>query len=175
MLTLKRIFLITLISIPLFSLKAQVSYNDVKAVFMERFTRFIDWPANQSTDDTFIIMVIDDKNFYNTLSNIHKQLKIKNRNVQIKHITNYQSIDTCQMLFIGSNMKDDLENILKISQEKNILTVSDTKGFAQKGTHINFYLKENQVRFEMNEESLKQADFTVSYLLLNVAKIVRSE
>lgn len=174
----KQIFIILLVLVPLLNLKAQVSYNDVKAVFIERFTRFIEWPAEKSMDDTtrlFKITVLNDKNFYNTLNNIYSDQKIYNKKVQVKHISNYKDIENCHLLFIGDNQSGNLKNILKTAQEKNILTISDKKGFSEKGVHINFFVKNEQIRFEINQESLKEAHFTVSYLLLNVAKIVGKE
>jgi YfiR/HmsC-like len=177
MFILKRILYLILLIIPVFSLKAQVSYNDVKAVFIERFTRFIDWPDEQTIKnaDNFIITVIDDADFYNTLTSVYENVKIKNKKVDVRQISDLKDIKGCQLLFIGSSQKKNLDAITKIAGEKDILTLSAGEGFAKQGTHINFFLKNNQVRFEVNEELLKESGFKVSYLLLNVARIVKKE
>jgi len=52
------------------------------------------------------------------------------------------------------------------------LTIGDTKGFAQQGVIINFYIKDEKVRFEINVDAAKRANLKISAKLLRLAKIV---
>jgi hypothetical protein len=55
-----------------------------------------------------------------------------------------------------------------------ILTIGDTEGFGEKGVMINFIIRDNKVRFEINPEAARRAGLTISSKLLSLATIVHS-
>ena len=55
------------------------------------------------------------------------------------------------------------------------MTMGDVSGFAQHGVMINFYMEHNKVRFEINEDRVKDSNLSVSSQLLKLARIVRKE
>jgi hypothetical protein len=65
--------------------------------------------------------------------------------------------------------------ILSCTGNKPILTVSDTKGFAEKGVLINFYMMGDKIKFEINEKAVHESGLVMSYRLLNLARIVHQE
>ena len=56
-----------------------------------------------------------------------------------------------------------------------MMLVGERDGFADDGAHINFYLLEERVKFEVNVDSVKRSGLEVSATLLKLAKIVRDE
>jgi len=156
----------------------QLSEYEMKAIFLERFTRFIEWPEEgrpDSTSETFILGVIGKNPFGSILDEIYSDQKIKNKAVEIRYISNMEEITGCHLLFIARSKKQKLQGILSFINEKPILTVSDTKGFAQKGVHINLYRKKDGTGFEINLSAALRTGFKISHLLLNIAKIVKEE
>ena len=157
---------------------AQASEYRLKAVFLERFTRFIEWPEKTSISDTskpFVIKIIGKNPFGDVLETIYSKTKIKNKPVKIYYISSLEEIEDCQILFIAASMESSLQQILKYTNEKPILTISDHQGFGQRGVIINFFIENNKVRFEINEKSLNQSGLYMSYLLLNVATVLKEE
>ena len=157
---------------------AQATEYKLKAAFLERFTRFVEWPENTAFSDNtkpFIITVIGESPFSNALDDLYTSHKIKNKKVRINYITDITDIDSCHILFISSSLESSLEKILAYTKTKPILTISDHDGFASRGVIINFFIADNKVRFEINEKALKQSKLYMSYLLLNVATIVKTE
>jgi len=157
------------------TLSAQTPEYEVKAVFLERFTRFIEWPADSSISDTstpFIIGVMGDNPFDHILEELYKNYKIKNKNVRIKYFSTPEQITECNLLYISESEKDKLNSILEKINNKPILAVSDSDGFAEEGIHINLYVKNNKVRYEINESTLTKSGFTAWAQLLSSAKIV---
>jgi len=61
---------------------------------------------------------------------------------------------------------------LKVCGGAEVLTVGDTKGFAELGGIINFVLDNDRVRFEVNRKAAEQAGLKISSKLLIVAKLV---
>ncbi len=169
--------LIILIFLSLFvsTLTAQISEYRVKAVFLERFTRFTEWPGESAINDTtkpFVISVIGKNPFGNLLEETYSSQKILNKNIEIRYISKIDQIEETNILFISKSKQKELSKILSYTKDKPILTVGDTKGFAKKGVMINFYLSSGKLRFEINETAVKESGLSMSYLLLQVALIV---
>lgn len=156
----------------------QHGYNEylLKAVFLERFTRFVEWPQDDSfNDDTkpFIIGVIKPGPFDSILAPIYKNQAIKGKPVKIRYIKKINEIHHCHMLFIGNTGFKKLKKIIKSVRFYPVLTVSDSKGYAKRGVHINMYIDEKkQIRFEINKKAVTQSGLAISYLLLKVSKQV---
>lgn len=147
----------------------------LKAGFIERFTRFIEWPANANMDDQaqpFVIGVIGDDPFDGNLDKFYKKTSIKNKKVDIHYYSSPDQIKPCNILFISESKHDEIESILKSLKSDSILTMADTDGYAEKGVMINFIIKEDKIRFEINESSIKQSKLKVSHLLLRQATVV---
>ncbi len=100
---------------------------------------------------------------------------VNNRKILIKHLDNVQDIDTCQILFISASKKNELDAILKKIEHKNILTISDSEGFAHKGVAINFVIIEGKIKFEINNRALERAGLQVSSQLKKLAILVEEE
>lgn len=154
---------------------AQISEYDVKAVYLERFARFVEWPEKSAVSDSsqpFILGVIGENPFGSILEQIYSKQKIKDKKVEIRYISDTNEIPGCHLLFISKSKEKALSKILSFTGEKPVLTIGDTKGFADKGVLINLYIDKNKVRFEVNEEAVKKSGLSMSYHLLQVAKIV---
>lgn len=153
----------------------QTGEYTIKAVFLERFTRFIEWPEELAISDTlkpFDIVVIGENPFGATLDQIYTTQKIRNKKVKIRYISNLQEISSCHLLFISKSKKNNLIKILSYTMKNHILTISDTEDFAEMGVLINFYDAENKIKFEINESAVRDSGLSMSYLLLKYAIIV---
>jgi hypothetical protein len=154
---------------------AQQSEYTIKAVFLEHFTRFVEWPESFEITDTsypFYVAVIGENPFGSILDQVYADQKIKNREVEIQYISTLDEISDCHILFISSSNKKILPEILSRTRDKPILTVSDTNGFAENGVLINFYLDGNKIKFEINERAVHESGLVMSYRLLSLARIV---
>ena len=147
----------------------------VKAVFLEKFTRLIKWPDTSDVSDTskpFVIAVIGKNPFGSILETTYVKQKIKGKRVEIQYISKPDEIVGCHLLFISSSNRETLSEIISLTQDKPILTVSDSEGFAEEKVLINFYLSGNKTKFEVNERAVHKSGLVFSYMLLNLARIV---
>ena len=159
---------------PLSAFAQQGEYT-IKAVFLEHFTRFIEWPESYEIADTsypFYVAVIGENPFGSILDQVYTDHLIKNRKVEILYISTPDEITDCHILFISSTNKEILPEILSRTRDKPILTVGDTNGFAENGVLINFYLAGNKIKFEINEKAVQESGLIMSYRLLSLARIV---
>jgi hypothetical protein len=147
----------------------------LKAVYLELFTRFVKWPESSGVSDTsaaFVVAVIGESPFGSILEQTYAKQKIKNKKVDIVYLSTPDDIEAPHLLFISRSNKGLLPQILSRTRNKPILTVGDTEGFAQKKVLINFYLSGSKLRFEINEKALHASGLAMSYMLLNLARIV---
>lgn len=168
-------FLIGGIFLPL-SLHAQPADEyTIKAVWLERFTRFIDWPKNNRVNDhrkNFTIGIIGTDPFNGKLEQVYNDQRIKNKPVTVLRLESYAEIEKCDLLFISASEADQLANILNKTWNKAILTISDTPGFGQKGVLINFYWDLEKIRFEINEKAVNDSGLYFGFRLLNAATLI---
>lgn len=171
----KRTGLIILLSLLSLQGVSQASIYVLKAVYLEKFSRFITWPKESlidNPDEPFIIAVIGETPLTENLIQIYAIQKIKNKRVIIKNIHNLNEIQGSHILFIAESEKKNIDQIIAITKQQPILTIGETKGFAEKGVLINFFEKDNKLRFEINETAVLKSPLQMSFYLLNSAKIV---
>ncbi len=148
----------------------------VKAEFLERFTRFIEWPPRSGSErPTFVIGVAGQNPFGPYLQQLASERRIKGKPVEIRTITDMAQTDGCDLLFISGSERAHLPAILGITGSKPILTVSDTPGFCAAGVLINFYSANDTVHFEINEAAVEKSGLKLSSKLLKIAKLVEPE
>ena len=147
----------------------------VKAVYLYNFGRFIDWPAAAAKDDSFAICVLGEDPFGRALDATVAGEKIGNRGLITRHVATEHDASGCRILFISSSEAAHVKDILESLSNSSILTVSDMAGFTSDGGMIQFVLKENRVRFEVNLTRAEKAGLIFSSQLLKVASDVRRE
>lgn len=154
---------------------AQTDINTLKAVYLEKFSQFVTWPAEcniEKLDEPFIISVIGSTKLTKSLNLVYSQQEIFNKRVIVKEIIDLKDIKDCHILFIADSEKKNIQKLLYITSSLPILTVAESKGMAEKGVIINFYEENNKLRFEINESSLLKSPLKMSYYLLSTARII---
>lgn len=154
---------------------SQANVYVLKAVYLEKFSRFVTWPEECSMDDPtkpFVISVLGRSPLADNLEQIYSIQKINNKKVVIKRISELYEIENSHILVIAETERKNLQNILTVTRNLPVLTIGEAPFFAEKGVLINFYEVNNKLRFEINETALLQSPLQMSFYLLNSAKIV---
>ncbi len=153
----------------------QANVYVLKAVYLEKFTRFVSWPEESRMNNPelpFVIAVIGRTPLTENLDQIYSNQKINNKKVEVKRIYNLYEIENVHILVIAETERKNLQNILALTKKLPVLTISEAPNFAEKGVLINFYEDRNKLRFEINETAVLQSPLQMSFYLLNSAKIV---
>ena len=145
---------------------------EVKAAYIYNFAKFIEWPAIfRDGSDVIHVCVIGDDPFGPSLTAIGGKT-VGKRRIGIRNLTSLQNTGGCEILFIAGSEEGELERIVEAVKDAPVLTTGDTKGFAQQGVMINFYLENNKVLFEINPKAAMRAGMKISSTLLRIARIV---
>lgn len=174
----KKKYLIILSAVLMFvnlSFTAQPEEYVIKAVLLGKISSFIEWQNEQDkAENFFVVGIIGNHKFGKVLEETYANRKILGKKLAVKIIEDNFEINNCDVIFIPKLNKDKLNDILEFVKKKPVLTISDTKGYAEKGVHINFYTEESNIRFEINEKSVKESGLKMNHLLLSLAKIVEN-
>ena len=162
----------TLICASVISGRAQgPSEYEVKAAYLYRFARFVEWPAAASRSP-FVLCVVGDDPFGHLLDEVAAKAVIKEKPVRIRRLSQLEEIGSCHTLYISSSEDVRLTEILAALDQRPVLTVSDAPQFAQRGGMIGFSVVANRVRFTVNLKAAQDAGLTMNSELLRVATTV---
>lgn len=140
--------------------------QDVKAVFIYNFTKYMNWAGE---DTLFQIGVIGETPILDPLRQIAQKRRVNQKEIQIKHFDHPDQIDHCHILFIPESEKSQLNAVIRRIRDKNILTVSEIENALFGGVMINFVIRQETVKFEINLQAIKQAGFQPGSELLKLA------
>jgi hypothetical protein len=157
---------------------AQDREYQIKAEFLERFTRFIEWPADSSVSDPsspFTVCVIGENPYGTYLQDLAAVERIHKKQIEVSDISSVAQIPSCNLLFISKSEKGALTSILNLTSEKPILTVGDSPGFADRGVLINFYEDLGYVRFEINPGAVRRSGLKFSSRLLKLGRLIKTD
>jgi YfiR/HmsC-like len=155
--------------------RAESEY-DVKAAYLFKFTKFIEWPsvAFASAEAPFVIGVIGRDPFEGGLDRLIQGNTTGARRLEVRHLSasDGNALRECQMIFVSTSEQRRLTGILSALQGRPVLVVGESEGFASAGGMLGFALRENRVGIEVNSAAARQARLKISSQLLNIAKIV---
>ena len=158
--------------------RAQTFEYKIKAEFLERFTRFIDWPVDSPVGDSklpFRLCVIGKNPFGTYLDEMAEEVRIKGKLVQVRQISLPEECETCDLLFIPQSEADNLQVIRRVTDGRPILTVGDTPGFGRKGVLINLIRQDSKIGFEIDGGAVRRSRLRFSSRLMALAQQVLEE
>lgn len=156
------------------SAQAPTAEYQVKGAFLFNFAQFTEWPAHafSAPDAPFVIGILGQDPYGNFLDEFVQGESIHSHPVVVRRFRSVTDIDSAvHLLFVHKDFDILSEELTSLASNKNILTVSDAPGFAQRGGAINFFKENNRVRFEVNVNAARDAHVVLSSKLLRLAKI----
>ncbi len=140
----------------------------IKAAFLYNFTSFVTWPEEFSGKTGFTLCVFGNDPLGNLLDKLAGK-SVKNTQLVVRRLQSLALLDECQLVFISEMSSDQLDPALALLHELPVLTVSDTRGFTERGGIIEFRIIENKVRFDINNNAAESAGLNISSKLLSLA------
>jgi len=171
----KLLFLLIFVSF-IWQISAQVSLNELKAAYIEKFTKFIEWPdSTLENQQSFVIGYYELDEFMEIMKLNLSGKDIQDKQCEFVHIKTLSDAYLCDLVYIPTLSTKVQKEIYKSLKNEPILLIGHSKNYAKNGVHINFYLEQGKLKFEINPESLKNSGLKSSYLLLKLARIVELE
>ena len=164
--------IVFLLGSPAFAQDAAPSEYDIKSAFIFNFAKFVEWPSTAfaGSKAPLVIGIVGQNVFGATLEKtIHGKL-INEHPLEFKEFHSVADATNCHILFISPSEKERLPEIFKQLRGTTILTVGEMEHFADSGGMINFFVDNNKVRFQINNDEAAKARLKISARLLSLAQ-----
>jgi hypothetical protein len=144
------------------------SEDAVKAVFLYRFTGFIEWPSTAPAGD-FSIAVLGADGVADALAQLLAERSIKDQPAHVYKIKRPEELRNARVVYVGRDRTADLPAIAAIAADRPTLIVSNEERGLAHGSTVNFILVDQHVRFEVSLAAANRAGLRISSDLLSVA------
>lgn len=139
--------------------------NPSRAIWILDIAKYIVWP-NENQIDTFKLCILsNDTNLISSVMQVAQKRKLlHNKPIKILHTNNYTQIPACQLIFFNKNEHYDIDKILKYTENKKILFV--TENFEFHKSMVNFIIVKNRKSYEVNIAKLIENGFQANELFV---------
>ena len=139
----------------------------VKAAYLAKFPFYVEWPpaAFASPAGPLTLCVVGEDPFGPLLDEAAAGQQVQGRPMAVKRLKVVNRESGCHLAYLGRDAK--AENL----QGAPVLVVADNA--AGGGSTVNFVLRDNRVRFTVDDEAAAQSGLAISSKLLNVALSVK--
>jgi hypothetical protein len=147
-----------------------------KAAYLYKFIPFVAWPspAAEFPGDMFPICIVGNSTAFAELVNSAVSGQTVNgHKVVVRVLANVPPDPACAVLYVGSNPQQGIASLDAV-QGRPILTVTDDAPSGAARGIINFVVRGNRVRFEIDEATATADGLTISSKLLSLASDVRA-
>jgi hypothetical protein len=144
----------------------------VKAALIFNFAKFTEWPS-QPAGSRIAACVVGDDSVAAALVRIVGGQAIGGHPFDVSRPQESGTWKTCQVLFIAVAESGRAASGLGGIRSVPVLTVSDSKGFAESGGIIELYVENDRMRFAINVDAAERAGLHLSSHLLQLARVVR--
>jgi hypothetical protein len=158
--------------------------RQVKAGYIYTILKHVAWHGSPSprTTKTANVCIIGDRALsvlFKVLEKRHKQRHEHDLTVNLTYSANGVNIPDCHMLFIGKAAADRLPSILEQANSRPMLTISDIKGFADKGGMIELRKVKDgartNIKLRINAARAEEKNVALGVELLFIADHVEGE
>jgi len=165
-------------SVNLFAQDADVNPYRLKSAYLVKICKITTWKdEGLRSNKTFKIYTIgeslDSKGII-----VRKDVLINGKSVEVINVKSIidlpSKIDLIDVIYIYKLPEDNLIELLKLVETKNVLTISENDGFGNLGVIINFIIENDKVVFEINRYAELKSQITLKSFIykLKSAKVI---
>jgi hypothetical protein len=136
----------------------------IKAAFLCKFTKFIEWPNQEKSNQEIVIGVTGSDTFAALIRRL-----ANDKAVSVRSVTRAEEARGVHVLFCRSGTERRLSAVLPALHAAGILTVGETPEFGGLGGIITFEIQDGKVRFSINRRAATDAGLKISPHLLKLA------
>jgi hypothetical protein len=153
---------------------AQPSERAVKAAFIPKFARYVEWPAavRPAARDPFQLCVIGYDPYGPLLDRAAAREAIEGREVAVRRLRTTEGAATCHLAFVRGASPQETGRLLVALRGRPILTITDSRAGPARGM-IHFTTVGGRVRFFIDDAVAADYGLSISSRLLALALGVR--
>ena len=155
-----------------FVTEKELNHNDVKmtAAMILQFPKYIKWKSSKSSQYFSIGILGKKSELLNYFRKLTSQTYEKKK-IVIKSFHKLEDISYTHILFIPFENSHKIIPVTKIIGNQETILISEKKQMLKHGTDINFIVKNNKQKFEINTESINKKKIAINSKLINLSSI----
>jgi hypothetical protein len=143
-----------------------------KAVFTLNFIRYIGWPDDARKGD-FVIGVLKERDIARRIEEQTGGKKFGFQEVVVKEFNSVDELTDCQVLFVsGSYNFEKYSSQIQQKLGNSSLIVTESEGATNHGSMINFVIRNEVLKFEINKENASKKGLQISSRLENMSSAI---
>jgi hypothetical protein len=150
----------------------EASAAEIKAAYLYKFGYFVEWPqaAFAANDSPINLCLVGTDPFGATLDDMVNGQKIGTRPIKVRRMSTIDPGSGCHIVYVSSGAGSTATAALHAS---GALTVTDAADEGGNAGIINFVIKDNKVRFDIDDAAAASSGLVISSRLLNLALDVK--
>lgn len=147
----------------------------VKAGYLYKFTRYVDWPAQafKDADAAFVIGVLKDQdNVVGALTEIVSERKVGTHPIVLRSLARADEAAGCHILYVPGQERQLILDAVKAAGRSPVLLVGDRDDILNLGGAIGFLEKDNTLRIRIRPAAARRNGVEISAKLNPVAEHV---
>lgn len=163
-----KIFLVASIILPAGTMFAQTTNYQVYSLFVVNIAKYSSWPEAGSE---FHITVVGKSKVYDELMK-QSAKGVNGLPLKVRQVEAESDIGEPHILYLSDGKSGSLDELLKLTQGKPIMIITEREGLVKKGAGFSFLITEtNTLRFDVNNTELEKRQIKVSR---NIAALANS-
>jgi hypothetical protein len=143
----------------------------VKAAFLSKFGFYVEWPPAALGNGPLVLCVVGEDPFGNYLDEAVAGQQVGGRAIVVKRLKTASRESGCHIAYVGSEPRPGA--VSESLRGSPTLVVTDSQSSSAAGGVIHFVLRDNRVRFTIDDDAAAQSGLGVSSKLLSLALAVK--
>ncbi|MBI1326185.1 MAG: DUF4154 domain-containing protein [Alphaproteobacteria bacterium] len=151
----------------------RLNEQKIKAGLLYNIAKYTVWPTSAFPEKSSVLQIclLGGDAFDGALNPLQGHI-VQQRKINIKTLHFVDTDTKCHIQFVNSNMGSEIETIKEYAQERNILTLSDIKGFSSKGGMIEFALSpDNRIEIYLDRNMIQRSGLRIGEQIIRLAKV----
>jgi F420-0:gamma-glutamyl ligase len=148
--------------------------HQVKAEFVYKFSKYIEWPARVlgASGSPFEVAVTGQDTYGRELDDALTGTTIQGHPVVLRRLQSDNDIASCRLVIVGSAEPDRIAHLARLCKGTGTVLVGESPDFAKNGGTIGFVVESNHIRFDVNLDTARKADVSINLKLVSLARNV---
>lgn len=149
-----------------FSAQAQTTNYQVYSLFVMNIAKYSSWP---NLNGDFNISVYGKSKAYDELTKQNGKI-VNGHTVKVTQVEDIAQLSNAQIIYLPDGKSSALDDIVKATQGKSVLIITEREGLFKKGAGFSFVVMENStLRYDINSTDLEKRQIKVSKNLTALA------
>ncbi len=152
----------------LFSINSVGQNQKQQANYIYNIIKYVAWPESYKTGD-FVIGVLGTSKITEELRKLATTKKVFSQKITVVEFKSTQEITKCHVLFITELNSGLIKLAMAKIAGNATLVIGESDGLATMGAGINFLKQDGDLRFQINEISIRKRGLQVDSKLVNLS------